>query len=96
MHSTFPAFALPFVENIALYMDEHFPEPFPGEMKGVSKGLNISLADKILINIFCDLTAFCTSIVAQDQHGNIFHGRNLDCAFGLTTAGCVIYLYIKF
>ena len=79
-----PASVVPLAERLALYMDKHFPEPFPGEMRGVSKGLNLSLADTILLNIFYDLTAFCTSIVAQDQHGNVFHGRNLDFAFAKT------------
>lgn len=27
-------------------------------------------------------SSFCTSIVAQDYKGNIYHGRNLDYAFG--------------
>ena len=81
IRSKIPAFAMPFAEQLALKMDEHFPEPFPGEMRGVSEGLNMSLADTILLNIFYDLSAFCTSIVAQDKDGNIFHGRNLDYAF---------------
>lgn len=76
-----PADLVPLVEKVAMYMDEYFPAPFPAEMKGVSKGLNLSLADTILINIMYDLTAFCTSIVAQDKQGNIFHGRNLDYSF---------------
>ncbi|MEE6521810.1 hypothetical protein FKM82_020129, partial [Ascaphus truei] len=25
---------------------------------------------------------FCTSIIAQDEKGNIYHGRNLDYSFG--------------
>ena len=79
-----PAFLIPLAKKLALCMDKHFPEPFPGEMRGVSKGLKLSLADTILLNIFYDLTAFCTSIVAQDQHGNVFHGRNLDFAFAKT------------
>lgn len=73
-----PADLVPLVEKVAKYMDEYFPAPFPAEMKGVSKGLNLSLADTILINIMYDLTAFCTSIVAQDKQGNIVHSRNLD------------------
>ena len=79
-----PPFVIPLAEKLALYMDEHFPEPFPGEMRGVSKGLNLSLADTIMLNILYDLSAFCTSIVAQDQHGNVFHGRNLDYGFTKT------------
>ncbi|KAL9983019.1 hypothetical protein ACROYT_G005140 [Oculina patagonica] len=84
IHTRIPAFVFPLVEKLAVSMDEHFPEPFPAEMKGVSKGLNLSLADTILLNIFYDLSAFCTSIVAQDKDGNVFHGRNLDYSFSET------------
>lgn len=84
IHTRIPACVFPLVEKLAVSMDEHFPEPFPAEMKGVSKGLNLSLADTILLNIFYDLSAFCTSIVAQDKDGNVFHGRNLDYSFSET------------
>ena len=84
LRSKIPAFAVPLAEKLALYLDDHFPEPFPGELKGVSKGLNLTLADTILLNIFYDLTAFCTSIVAQDKNGHIYHGRNLDYGFTKT------------
>lgn len=76
-----PEFAFPLAEKLAVIIAKHFPEPYPAEMKGVSKALNISLADTILLNILYDLSAFCTSIVAQDEKGNIFHGRNLDYDF---------------
>lgn len=35
----------------------------------------------IHIVLFCFLR-FCTSIVAQDSRGHIYHGRNLDYPFG--------------
>lgn len=76
-----PELAFPLAEKLALMIDKHFPEPYPAEMKGVSKALNISLAETILLNILYDLSAYCTSIVAQDKKGNIFHGRNLDYEF---------------
>lgn len=76
-----PGLAFPLAEKLALMIDKHFPEPYPAEMKGVSKALNISLAETILLNILYDLSAYCTSIVAQDKKGNIFHGRNLDYEF---------------
>ena len=30
------------------------------------------------MNLYYELTAFCTSIVAQRSNGTIYHGRNLD------------------
>lgn len=44
--------------------------------------LNLSLADCLLINLAYESSAFCTSIVAQDSRGHIYHGRNLDYAYG--------------
>lgn len=36
------------------------------------------LGEIVLYNIFYEVASYCTSIVGQDQNGNIFHGRNLD------------------
>jgi len=77
----FPPHLLPFLERIALYADEHFPAPYPDEMRGYAEGLNVSFNDVVLYNLFYELTAYCTSIVAQDKTGNIYHARNLDYYF---------------
>ncbi|XP_009584070.1 PREDICTED: N-acylethanolamine-hydrolyzing acid amidase-like, partial [Fulmarus glacialis] len=57
------------------------PQPFAGEILGLCKALGISLGDGVLLNFAYESTAFCTSIVAQDDKGNIYHGRNLDYDF---------------
>ncbi|PNI82838.1 NAAA isoform 6 [Pan troglodytes] len=44
--------------------------------------MNLSLADCLLVNLAYESSAFCTSIVAQDSRGHIYHGRNLDYPFG--------------
>ncbi len=36
------------------------------------------LGEVVLYNIFYEVSSYCTSVVGQDQNGNIFHGRNLD------------------
>ncbi|KAG8515221.1 N-acylethanolamine-hydrolyzing acid amidase [Galemys pyrenaicus] len=62
---------------------EHFlPQPFLDEIHGMCDFLNLSLADCVLVNLAYESTAFCTSIVAQDSSGHIYHGRNLDYPFG--------------
>ena len=43
--------------------------------------LSTFVGEIVLYNIFYEIFTLCTSIVAQDQNGNILHGRNLD--FGL-------------
>ncbi|KAF5926747.1 hypothetical protein HPG69_001377 [Diceros bicornis minor] len=63
-------------------LEGFLPQPFTGEIRGLCDVLNLSLADGLLINLAYESTAFCTSIVAQDSKGHIYHGRNLDYAFG--------------
>ncbi|XP_069043503.1 N-acylethanolamine-hydrolyzing acid amidase-like [Lepisosteus oculatus] len=63
-------------------LEKYIPQPYAGEIRGVSSGFGISLADVILLNFAYEITAFCTSVVAQDTKGNIFHGRNLDYPHG--------------
>ncbi|XP_076999260.1 N-acylethanolamine-hydrolyzing acid amidase [Tamandua tetradactyla] len=62
---------------------EYFlPQPFTDEIRGICKALDLSLSDCLLVNLAYESTAFCTSIVAQDSKGHIYHGRNLDYPFG--------------
>ncbi|XP_007947248.1 N-acylethanolamine-hydrolyzing acid amidase [Orycteropus afer afer] len=58
------------------------PQPFTSEIRGMCDVLNLSLADCLLVNLAYESSAFCTSIVAQDSRGHIYHGRNLDYPFG--------------
>jgi len=55
--------------------------PFGDEMKGIARAGNMTLSDVVLFNIFYELFTFCTSIVAEDPNGKLFHVRNLD--FGI-------------
>ncbi|XP_038614712.1 N-acylethanolamine-hydrolyzing acid amidase [Tachyglossus aculeatus] len=63
-------------------MEGLLPQPFLGEIRGMSEVLGIPLSDGILLNLAYEYSAFCTSIVTQDSSGRIFHGRNLDYVFG--------------
>ncbi|XP_066241232.1 N-acylethanolamine-hydrolyzing acid amidase [Saccopteryx leptura] len=63
-------------------LEGFLPQPFTDEIRGMCDALNLSLADCILVNLAYESTAFCTSIVAQDSRGHIYHGRNLDYPFG--------------
>ncbi|KAK7480874.1 hypothetical protein BaRGS_00027875 [Batillaria attramentaria] len=62
-----PEELLPVVQQIAKDIENILPSPFAQE-----------IIDAILLNILYDLTAYCTSIVAQDGNGTIWHARNLD------------------
>ncbi|XP_065694015.2 N-acylethanolamine-hydrolyzing acid amidase [Patagioenas fasciata] len=69
------------IRPIAAELEMFMPQPFAGEILGMCKELGISLGDGVLLNFAYESTAFCTSIVAQDDQGNIYHGRNLDYDF---------------
>jgi acid ceramidase len=51
------------------------------EIRGISAATGIDLAEMIVFNLGYELMGVCTSIVAQDETGHMYHGRNLD--FGL-------------
>ncbi|XP_056328124.1 N-acylsphingosine amidohydrolase (acid ceramidase) 1a [Danio aesculapii] len=57
------------------------PYPFNEEIKGIAAVSGIPLGEIVLFNIFYEVFTVCTSLVAEDLNGNIYHGRNLD--FGL-------------
>ena len=75
-------------------MADTLPAPYGDEMKGISQASGLPLGqwkkifdnyiivcclgEVVLYNIFYEVSSLCTSIVGQDQNGNIFHGRNLD------------------
>eukprot|EP00913_Durusdinium_trenchii_P007007 g6591.t1 len=51
------------------------------EIRGIANATGIRVVDMLVYNIAYELEGGCTSIVAQDDHGHLIHGRNLD--FGL-------------
>lgn len=83
-----------------------FGQPWADEMRGVAKALNISLGDVVYTNLYYEFDAACTSIVAQQTNGTIYHGRNMD--YGLPNLqavtiqvnfkygdGPVLYTFVK-
>lgn len=71
--------------KIFKWVDDHMknwdailPQPYQDEIKGISAATGIPLGEIVLYNLFYDLANFCTSIVAEDPMGNIFHARNMD------------------
>ncbi|XP_001634775.2 N-acylethanolamine-hydrolyzing acid amidase [Nematostella vectensis] len=80
----FPKELLPLVDKLVTNMDQSFPAPFAGEMRGIAKTFRLNVTEIILLNVIYDISAYCTSIVAQDRKGNIFLARNLDYDFSNT------------
>ncbi|KAK3605187.1 hypothetical protein CHS0354_012996 [Potamilus streckersoni] len=82
IRSYVPENLIPLVEEIGADIDNYIKQPYATEMRGIAKALNCSLGDVVLVNLIYDISAFCTSIVSQDDHGQIWHSRNLDYDFG--------------
>ncbi|KAG8453733.1 hypothetical protein GDO86_000382 [Hymenochirus boettgeri] len=57
------------------------PSPFGEEIEGIADASGLPLGEVMLFNIFYEVFTVCTSVVAEDKSGKLFHARNLD--FGL-------------
>ncbi|XP_077157255.1 N-acylethanolamine-hydrolyzing acid amidase [Paroedura picta] len=80
--SVVPRWVHAVIRPIAEELEFYVPEPFAGEIRGICRALGVNIGDGLLLNLAYESTAYCTSIIAQDNNGNIFHGRNLDYPFG--------------
>lgn len=76
--STVPKWVHQAVKPIVTALDKFIPQPYAGEINGLTKHFGGSLSDVVMLNFAYEVTAFCTSIIAQDKKGNLYHGRNLD------------------
>ncbi|XP_038059474.1 N-acylethanolamine-hydrolyzing acid amidase-like isoform X2 [Patiria miniata] len=74
------------LEIIAGSLDYYLPSPYAGEIRGIAKFFQMDVGEMVLYNLFYDITLSggCTSIVAQDSKGNIWHARNWDYYFPAT------------
>ncbi|KAH9496026.1 Acid ceramidase, partial [Bulinus truncatus] len=70
-----------FVDSKGGNLDGTLPYPFAGEIKGLADATGINLGEMVLYNLFYEFFTVCTSIVAEDPQGTLYHARNLD--FGL-------------
>ncbi|GMH92420.1 hypothetical protein TrVE_jg3639 [Triparma verrucosa] len=73
------------LEPLLLDLLREFPGEAGEEIKGIHQtitdlgyGDQISLGELTAINLMYEFTVFCTSIVAENSAGELFHGRNLD------------------
>ena len=72
------------VDKLVLEAEERLPEWAREEMRGVGDVLNVTLADVLLVNLFFEITPFCTSIVTQSSStGRVYHARNMDFGLGM-------------
>ncbi|RUS81319.1 hypothetical protein EGW08_010926 [Elysia chlorotica] len=74
-------YIIDFVDSQGANLDKTLPYPFGGELKGIAAATGINLGEVVLYNLFYEFFTVCTSIVAEDSSGKLYHARNLD--FGL-------------
>ncbi|XP_075926697.1 acid ceramidase [Petromyzon marinus] len=78
----FPSGKLVEIIDVALGpLASTFPAPFADELKGISEVSGVPLGEVVLYNVFYEVFTVCTSLVAMDTKGKMYHARNLD--FGL-------------
>ncbi|XP_022795915.1 acid ceramidase-like [Stylophora pistillata] len=70
-----------FFDKDLAYLVFTLPSPYKEEIIGLSMAAGIPLGQMLFFNIFYEIMAFCTSIVAEDKSGTLFHARNMD--FGI-------------
>lgn len=73
-----PKAVMPALEAVMADFDKYAPAPYGDEMRGVAAASGYPLGDIVLMNLFYELESGCTSIVAGNANGTIYHGRNLD------------------
>eukprot|EP00483_Globobulimina_turgida_P010005 UN10024 len=69
----------PAFEKVSMnFYDHYMTEPYKSEIEYFSNCSGLTLTDVITVNLVYDLTAMCTSIVAVDPAGKVYHARNFD------------------
>ncbi|XP_054846439.1 acid ceramidase isoform X1 [Eublepharis macularius] len=69
------------LETKMAWLGSTLPYPFNEEIKGIADATGAVLGDIVIFNVFYEIFTVCTSIVAEDRAGKLYHARNLD--FGL-------------
>ncbi|CAJ0576739.1 unnamed protein product, partial [Mesorhabditis spiculigera] len=55
-----------------------YPQPYRDEIQGIADASGVPVEQIAMMNVFYELSRYCTSIVAEDATGGMWHGRNLD------------------
>lgn len=78
INATVPGFVIDLVDTFGSELDSLLPPPYGDELKGLAEVTEIPVGELFLFNLAYDITAHCTSIVAQSSDGKLLHARNLD------------------
>jgi len=70
-----------FVDKYMGGWDGRLKSPYKEELMGMANATGLPMGEIVLYNVFYEIFTVCTSIVAEDTNGKLYHARNLD--FGL-------------
>ncbi|KAI6656842.1 N-acylethanolamine-hydrolyzing acid amidase-like [Oopsacas minuta] len=90
-----PVALLDVLETQAPAILAHLPNEYAGEIVGLAQAIGLPLTDMILVNIIYDMTAACTSIVAQTTDDKIIHARNLDYSLPMELRNLTIIVDVQ-
>ncbi|NP_001080029.1 uncharacterized protein LOC379721 precursor [Xenopus laevis] len=77
-----PEWALHILRPLAgVYLTFFAGKTYAGEIRGISKVLSMSTGEVVILNLGYEAAMFCTSIIAEDEKGNVYLGRNMDFLF---------------
>ncbi|XP_036454236.1 N-acylethanolamine-hydrolyzing acid amidase-like [Colossoma macropomum] len=93
--TTVPKWVHTAVSPIVKALEKYVPQPYAGEIRGMASYYQSDISDIVILNFAYEVSAFCTSIVAQNTKGNIYHGRNLDYPHDVLKNLTVDILFIK-
>lgn len=75
---TLPSEVINIADFLGKELETLLPSPYKEEIQGFADVIGIPVGELFFLNLAYDLTAHCTSIVAQTSDGKILHARNLD------------------
>ncbi|KAI5088263.1 N-acylsphingosine amidohydrolase 1 precursor, partial [Silurus meridionalis] len=76
--ATIPGWINHVIKPIARVLAWFTPQPYASEITGIAACFGIDIADALLLNFAYEVSPLCSSILAQDTKGQIYHARNMD------------------
>ena len=90
-----PTAILELMETQSTAIESYLPPEYAAEIVGLANTIGMSVTDMIFVNILYDITAACTSIVAQTSDNKIIHARNLDYSLAAELRNLTIIIDAK-
>ncbi|KAF8367360.1 asah-1 [Pristionchus pacificus] len=73
--------ALSLIDDFFGEMNLKIAQPYQDEIASIAEATDIPVGEIVMYNIFYEIFTVCTSVIAVDDRGKVWHARNLD--FGL-------------